>query len=310
MVDASPMLKNAARHTPLAGSLQTSRNYFAGLDPDSGKGSPIVATCQRNYVVLATDGNPTAKKDGSVYPMAQTVNARDPVTGLYTFGAAAQDVFTEVQALRSTNYSGRSYDVQTFVVGLGDSVANPSSIAALDEIAKQGGTGNAYLASSGSALTAAFQSIVGKIESENNASSSVALNTNSYNTGATVYQAKFNWSTRSGDLLALPIGDGRLSGYRCPLESVGDRERPELGHRPPDPHLQAEHRQRHPVPFGGGAGHARPAGTRHVAKRPAERHARKRSRRQRRASAGLSARRHRAMRSASVPADRSSATAC
>ncbi len=209
----SLMLKNAAQRTPLAGTLQTSGDYFRGAYVSAGSSyaSPIQQSCQRNFVVLATDGNPTGKKDGSAYAVSELVNTRDPASGTYTFGAAAKDVFTEIDALRATSYSGQTYDVQTYVVGLGDTVANPGSVAALNEMARRGGTGSALLASSPDALKTAMNSIVSRIGTGDAAASSVALSGQSYSAGSLLYQAKFNPSGWTGDLLALPIGaDGTI----------------------------------------------------------------------------------------------------
>ena len=36
---------------------------------------------------------------------------------------------------------GYTHDIQTYVVGMGDTVANPSSVAAMNEFATLGGTG-------------------------------------------------------------------------------------------------------------------------------------------------------------------------
>ncbi|MFZ2652828.1 MAG: pilus assembly protein PilY, partial [Burkholderiaceae bacterium] len=60
---SSSEIKNAASLTPLAGSLDTVRNYYRQGE-SSFRPSPISETCQANFVVLATDGNPTARVNG------------------------------------------------------------------------------------------------------------------------------------------------------------------------------------------------------------------------------------------------------
>ena len=103
----------------------------------------------------------------------------------WTYSTAANDVFNRITGLRSlaiTNNAGvnGTYDVQTYVVGLGDSVANPASVATLNRMASLGGTGQAYLASDSASLTAAFARISTDIIARTGASSSVALTAGSW----------------------------------------------------------------------------------------------------------------------------------
>jgi len=203
-------LKNAAVFTPLAGTLNTVKSYFANTL--SGKSTPISQSCQKNFVLLATDGNPTGKTNGSMYTLADQLNTYDATTGTWTFGNAATDVFNAITALRSTTYSSNNYDIQTYVVGLGDSVANAASIATLNRMAVLGGTDNAYLASDQQALSDAFRAISIDIISRTAAASSVSLNSGSWNAGSKVYQGRFNSSDWSGQLLSYPVGsDGTAS---------------------------------------------------------------------------------------------------
>ena len=205
-VAASAEIKNSAFYTPLTGSLQTVRNYF---NNSTGK-TPITQTCQRNFVMLATDGNPTGRTDGSQYNPADWINIDNPVGSNtnWSYGQAQKDVFAELTALRTLPYNAKNYDVQTYIIGMGDSVANPSSVAALNNMATLGGGApSAFLGNDVAKLTTAFQAIVGDIQAKTSAASSVALNSGSYNAGSAIYQAKFNSSDWSGNLLAFPILD-------------------------------------------------------------------------------------------------------
>ncbi len=208
--NATTELKNAAVFTPLAGTLGTVKDYFA--NSITGKPSPITQSCQRNFVLLATDGNPTGKTDGSMYTLASQLNTYNEATNTWSFGTAANDVFTRITNLRTTSYNTKNYDVQTYVVGLGDSVANASSVATLNRMAQLGGTDSAYLASDKDALAAAFRSISVDIISRTAAASSVSLNAGSWNTGAKVYQGRFSSGDWSGQLLSLPIGSDGTPG--------------------------------------------------------------------------------------------------
>ena len=56
-----------ASNTPTAGALQTALNYFNGALTQSGTSytSPITASCQKNYIILVTDGLPSTMLDGT-----------------------------------------------------------------------------------------------------------------------------------------------------------------------------------------------------------------------------------------------------
>ena len=204
--NATTELKNAALFTPLAGTLGTSRSYFANTL--SGNSTPISQSCQRNFVLLATDGNPSGKADGSMYPLTDQVSTYNSGTNTWTYSTAANDVFSKVTALRSVTYGSNNYDVQTYVVGLGDSVSNAASVAVLNRMAQLGGTTSAYLASDATALTDAFRQISVDIIAKTAAASAVALNSGSWNTGSKIYQGRFSSGEWSGQLLAFGIGSG------------------------------------------------------------------------------------------------------
>lgn len=207
-------IKNAALFTPIAGSLETVKDYFR-QGQSASRPSPISQTCQANFVVLATDGNPTAKKNGGQY------SAAEMLPNGAGWNQAQVDVFSEISGLRRPNFTvsnsgsaylsnpalaGQSVDIQTYVIGMGDSVANPTSIAALNEMARLGGgNSTAFLGNSEATLTSAFEAIVGDIQAKTSTASSAAVNAGSWNAGSRVFQAKFNSSGWSGDLLAYSI---------------------------------------------------------------------------------------------------------
>ncbi len=204
-----PEIKNAAVFTPLAGSLQTANQYFAGGS------TPISLSCQRSFVMLATDGNPTSDWWGNMYPLSQQQNTYNSTSSTWTFSPAAQDVFGQITALRTVNVGGTNHDIQTYVVGMGDTVANPSSVAAMNQFATLGGTNTAYLAQDSASLASAFQAIAVDIESKTAAASAVSLNTGSWGTGTNLYQARFNSGDWSGQLIAYLINaDGSIGAQQ------------------------------------------------------------------------------------------------
>ena len=206
---ATTELKNGSVGTPLPGAVRTAGRYYG--NQLTGQPSPIIdKTCQRNFVVLATDGDPTIKTDGSSYSNAATTNTF--TNGAWTFGQASQDVFTQISALRATTVSNNAaingtYDVQTYVIGLGDVATNPSSVAAMNRMAQLGGTTSAYLASDRAAVNAAFARITNDIALRVSAGSAVAVNSGSWSSGSEVYQSRFNSADWSGQLLAYRLDE-------------------------------------------------------------------------------------------------------
>jgi len=195
-------IKNNAFFTPITGTLATVRDNFS-----NGGSTPITQSCQRNFVMLATDGNPTGKTNGDQYDPSEWQSTYSTATSTWSFGQAQRDVFEQLTALRSTSVSGRPYDIQTYVVGMGDTLANAGSVAALNKMADLGGGyPTAFLGSSAESLQRAFQAIVGDIQAKTSAASSVAANTGSWKTGSALYQAKFNSADWSGNLLDYSVG--------------------------------------------------------------------------------------------------------
>jgi Tfp pilus tip-associated adhesin PilY1 len=204
-----PEIKNSAVFTPLAGSMLTANQYF------SGGSTPISLSCQRSFIMLATDGNPTSDWWGNMYPLDQQQNNYNAGSHSWTFSPAANDVFGQISALRSVTVGGFAHDIQTYVVGMGDTVANPSSVAAMNQFAALGGTGAAYLAQDSASLASAFQAIAVDIESKTAAASAVSLNTGSWGTGTNLYQARFNSGDWSGQLIAYLINaDGSIGAQQ------------------------------------------------------------------------------------------------
>ncbi|GIX52776.1 pilus assembly protein [Sphaerotilus sulfidivorans] len=220
----TPEIKNGSIGTPLPGAMRTAFQYYANTL--SGTSSPITnRTCQRNYVLLATDGDPTIRIGGAVYSDQEITNQQ--VNGSWVFGQAAQDVFTEIGRLRTLTVSGNAaingqYDVQTYVVGLGEVATNQASIAAMNRMATVGGTGSAYMATDRATLSAAFAQITADIQARTAASAGVAISTGAWKSGTQVFQARFNTGDWSGELRALEmLSSGELA--TTPTWEAGQR---------------------------------------------------------------------------------------
>jgi type IV pilus assembly protein PilY1 len=149
----SKEIKNASFQTPLMGSFITAKQYYSGLY--NGYNSPINSKCQQNYVLLTTDGWPTADSSGNVYPISETVGANT--------GKAFTDLYPQVSALRNVNFNGDLYDIKTFVLGMGDVLNNPDGVNGLNNMAQQGGTEKAYMANDELSMSLAFNDIVDRL---------------------------------------------------------------------------------------------------------------------------------------------------
>ena len=196
--NTSTEIKNAALYTPLAGTVETVKNYFAGGS------TPITQSCQKNYVVLATDGVPTGQKDGDQYDVSGRTNVKQ-TDGSWAFGIAQREVFAEIRNLKNNvTLAASSGGISTYVIGMGESTTNESSVAALNQMASDGGTGAAFIGDNEANLADAFNSIVNQVDNLSRGGSAVALNSGSFQTGSALYQAKFKSGDWSGSLYAFP----------------------------------------------------------------------------------------------------------
>lgn len=202
----SSELKNAALFTPLYGTLRSAKSYFSSVSEEDEPASPIKYACQRNFVMLVTDGAPTGDLSGNLYSGSARTNSYDAVSGTWTFGRASQDAIDAVAALRTTILGGRTYDIQTYVVGLGDTVQNPSAVATLNAMAAKGGTTSAYLATSEAELLASLDVVSQDIISKDGAAAAVTVSNPNIVAGDNAsYQSSFNSGNWTGDLESFPI---------------------------------------------------------------------------------------------------------
>lgn len=219
---ATGELKNGAVFTPLKGTLETAKSYFAGSL--SGTTTPVAQSCQQNFVMLVTDGLPTGDTSGNLYSATARTNtcAWSTTTNSCasgTFGTAATDAITAVNALRTTSVSGVNsvnkdgtgavtgkFDVQTYVVALGDTVANASAQSVMNAMAYDGGTNNALAASDSAAFQNAIAQISDDITAKVGAAAAVAVaNAHVTSTDNASYASSYNSGTWTGDVNASAI---------------------------------------------------------------------------------------------------------
>ncbi|MGI9024794.1 MAG: hypothetical protein ACR2GP_04330, partial [Burkholderiaceae bacterium] len=192
-------LKNAALFTPLYGTLDSAYNYFK-----NGGKSPIQYQCQRNFVMMVTDGAPTGDLRGNLYSDADRKNTYS--AGRWTFGQASQDAIDAVTTLRTTKFKGNDYDIQTYIIGLGDTVQNPSAVATLNAMAAAGGTTSAYLATNEADLLTALDVVAGDIIAKSGAAAAVTVSNPNIVAGDNAsYESSYNSGTWTGELQSFPV---------------------------------------------------------------------------------------------------------
>lgn len=235
---ATGEVKNGAIFTPLRGSLQTAKSYFAGTL--SGNASPTLYSCQQNFVMLVTDGLPTGDTSGSLYSASDRANTCNwsTVTNSCTsgsFGTAATHAISATNALRTTSVTGYTstnkdgtgavtgkYDVQTYVVALGDTVANANALSVMNAMAYNGGTDKAILATNATAFQNAITAISDDITAKVGSSSAVAVaNQNVTPTDNASYTSSFNSGTWTGDVIANAINVTTGVPSATPLWTAG-----------------------------------------------------------------------------------------
>lgn len=201
----SSEIKNGAVFTPLKGTLDASKTYFSSSL--GGQSSPITASCQKNFVILVTDGLPTGDTSGNLYSATARTNTFNATTNTWTFGAAAQDAINSVTALRSTAKGATTYDIQTYVVALGDTVNNANALAVMNAMAAAGGGWpTAFLATDSATFQSAFSTVAQDILSKDGSSSAVAVaNPNVTGSDNASYASFYNSGTWTGDLVSYPI---------------------------------------------------------------------------------------------------------
>ncbi|NNM68407.1 MAG: hypothetical protein HKM00_00280 [Gallionella sp.] len=216
-------VKNGAVFTPLNGVLQSAKTYFS--TSYQSQPSPIQYSCQQNFVMMVTDGMPTAKTDGTLYSAADRTNTCtwSTTTNSCTsgsFGLAATEAIAAVTALRTTTNATNTtpYDVQTYVVALGDTVNNANALAVMNAMANAGGTGKALLATDAASFQNSINSITDNITAKVGASAAISLSTPQVTpTDNAFYASRYNSGTWTGDLGACPI-DINTGNNACPID--------------------------------------------------------------------------------------------
>uniref|UniRef100_A0A831UAH5 Pilus assembly protein PilY n=1 Tax=Geobacter metallireducens TaxID=28232 RepID=A0A831UAH5_GEOME len=205
-VDAAVDGINAETWTPLGEALSEIWQYFRGGDSLYNDSvtyvSPIEEWCQKNYVIMVTDGEPTY--DGCY---------RGPFAGYGCIdGEDAATHLADVAEYMNNNDASQKVTVQnvsTYTIGL------TLDSALLRRTAEEVGGGKYFTTTSGISLGTAVQNALADIASKVAAGSSVAVNTSFLNSSSRLYRGKFKSPDWIGYLEAfrLDAATGAIVGY-------------------------------------------------------------------------------------------------
>jgi len=251
---------NSDSNTPLAETYYEVTRYFRGLSRQFSSGShtsPIQYRCQKNFVIAITDGLPTYDRsfpqndpddsDGRLpnwdgqspaTSAAQFPNFPRYSDGFGPSGAEGDEGYSlylddmakfgfDIDLVKTgTDLAGVSYNAADFpqqnlvTYTVGFSTSNQ-----MLEDAAEYGDGQYFTADNAEQLQTALQTALTDILARTSSAASVALNSGFLDAGTQVYQARFNTSDWSGELLSFPISNGSTPnctnvpvGELCPLK--------------------------------------------------------------------------------------------
>lgn len=175
-------LQNAGL-TPIEGTFNTAKDYFAGNLTAAAQGGPQVAppnACGKDFVVFLTDGLPSVNATGTALT--------NPTTAIADAAAAAGKLFTAARPVKS------------YIVGF--ALPYGTAPGVLDTIAAAGGTSTAFDAANTATLNSAFSTIFSNIIADSGSAAAVALTSGKVVAGGKIYQGHFNALDWSGNLTA------------------------------------------------------------------------------------------------------------
>lgn len=187
--------------SPITGTFRTAKDYFNGATTNFGspQGGPMaapIAACGHDFVVLLTNGLPSRTASGG----AVTYGVGQPFS--------ASEVVNAVTAVTNLNSGARP--VETYVIGFALPeftnnyfVSNPPN--PLNQMAVAGGTPTAYFASDEVTLNSVLSTIFSDILAKTGSAAAVATNTANLQVDNYIFQAKFQTTDWSGQLLSLRL---------------------------------------------------------------------------------------------------------
>ncbi|MDD2273469.1 MAG: hypothetical protein PHP95_05305 [Desulfuromonadaceae bacterium] len=172
---------SASTWTPLAETVFEALRYFqggakkfgtTGYDADNNYTSPITASCQKNYIILVTDGMSTEDENAILGTEIGDYDGDGADPGSYTSNGTHYlddvakylydvDVLTDDDTKPNTAGTQR---VSTFTIGFGLGSSNASAVALLNRTADSShGHGQAFLAEDQTGLAEALTKVISNI---------------------------------------------------------------------------------------------------------------------------------------------------
>lgn len=198
----------ADSYTPLAETMVTILDNYTL----TGVGAPIVASCQKSFVIIATDGYPTQDLDVPAYLRDYDGDGQDPGTctsigAPYPNSMNCSEYLDDVATYMYRNDLRPDMDgmqnVATFVIGFN------INAPILQSTADQGG-GDYYSVSNTSGLAAALTAAFTAIETRISAGAAVSVVSSEDRTSNRLFRARYESQTWRGfvEAFALPYHSG------------------------------------------------------------------------------------------------------
>lgn len=246
---------DANTNTPLAEALYEITRYFRGMGAfytDDDFTSPIQYRCQNNFTVVISDGFPTYDTNfpnndpddpNNDLPdwdglSPATSSSQYPNFPQYSDGFLTGSQASEGYSLYLDDIAKFGWDIDMMTGGADDAgvsfddpefeqqnmgtytVGFSTSNQMLEDAAEYG-SGQYFTASNAAELSAALQSAISDIAARSSSSSSAASNTGFISSGARVYQARYNGTNWTGQLLAFDIDTDISSDDYGQLDTSG-----------------------------------------------------------------------------------------
>ncbi|MGH8161039.1 MAG: pilus assembly protein [Gammaproteobacteria bacterium] len=232
-------IKALAVQSPIAGLMSWADEYYTQGVSGHPKPKSNTGCTPNRYVVMLTDGLPTEDLAGHSWPPLGTISsnqygvhatfdlkgggtvsdtdpdfANDVINGLTTTlhstnDQALEDTINQLEQLKTDK-------IQVYIVGMGagvDPAKNPAAAATMKAMAMAGGTSDYFPGVTPQDVVNDMQAIFAQIQAANQSTTTVAVNSTSYQSNAAVYQARFDTASFgwTGDLVAYKVNpDGTV----------------------------------------------------------------------------------------------------
>ncbi len=207
---------NSGSPTTKAGSdiFSHELNYATGTTTPTSS-TPVMETdkyCQKNFIVGLTDGLPTNDSDVDSDLSGYASDGDSYALNDVALAMYEMDLRPDIDDLDGNEHVN---NIVTYMIAFADEALQDDAL--LTSTAANGGGSN-YDADDAAQLSAALNAISADIGSKVGSVASVAFNSSSLSDDSAVFQARFDTSSWSGSLIALPIdGEGNL-----PADADGD----------------------------------------------------------------------------------------